>query len=271
MVPNVTVSDHPAVDIPEGMPVKASKDGYYVNPFGAASSLFETSRRAIRSGCITLSDEEKKSLIDFAQYFYKTAIVQLYESSKFVVWPYPINYTYGLKPGWISGMAQAYVAVVVAAASTCSKSQDAKKFAEFASFAIASLEVPVEYGGVLVKVKGGNWYEEYAQPGIVPPLVLNGHIYVLLALDALRYFDARAQSLLSTGIQAVLGNIERYDGVTWSYYDSVGTPANNVYQQSLHTWQMKQLYEMTGNAVFFCNTTEGFHFSDCLLSRRCNG
>lgn len=33
-------------------------------------------------------------------------------------------------------------------------------------------------------------------------------------------------------------------------YDTVGTPANNVYQQKLHVRQMKELYEDTNNEIF---------------------
>ena len=63
-------------------------------------------------------------------------------------------------------------------------------------------------------------------------------------------YNNQAEKLYDEGLKAIIDNIQKYDAVTWSMYDTVGTPANNVYQQKLHVRQMKELYEDTGNEIF---------------------
>lgn len=248
-VPKQLVQSKPVHALPKGMLYKASKDGYYVNPWQASSLIFNTANSVLMSDCNSISSEERNRLIEFAQYFMDTAEIRQFDGLRFAVWPYPINFTYGLQPGWISGMAQGKVAVLLTAASLCTDEQPAASFCEYAKMAITSFDVKVENGGVLMKVEGGNWYEEYAQPGVKPPLVLNGHIYALIAIDPLRHFDKRVEKLFDLGLNAVTENIHYYDALTWSYYDRTGTPANNYYQL-LHARQMKNLYEKTGDKVF---------------------
>lgn len=248
-VPKQIVQKESGIILPKDMPYKPSKDGYYVNPWQASSLVFNTANKVLNSDCNFVSSNEKNKLVEFAHYFRDTAEIREFNGLRFSVWPYPISFTYGVRPGWISGMAQGNVAVLLAAASMCADEPLATSFYEYAKMAITSFDVTVENGGVLVPVDGGNWYEEYAQNGITPPLVLNGHIYALIAIDTLRNFDKRAERLFECGLNAVIENIHNYDMMTWSYYDHVGSPANNYYQR-LHARQMKILYGKTGEKIF---------------------
>ncbi len=246
-VPQQQVESVLPAHLPSGMPFKASEDGYYINPWQASNVVSKTAVSVLRKGCVSLVAEERTRLLEFAGFFAETAQMREYNSFEFAVWPYQISFTYGLRPGWISGMAQGKVAVVLAAASLC---QTNSSFERMARMAINSFEVPVEDGGVLVNLNEGYWYEEYAQAGITPPLVLNGHIYATLALKELQEFDKSSQKLYAKGVAALLGNINHFDAITWTYYDRRGNPANNIYQQPLHARQMLELYEATGDEVF---------------------
>lgn len=237
---------------PAGTELKASPDGYYVNPWQIASAAAPVAARALRSNCVGLMDDDRRRLAETAQYFYESAEYREHETTGSVsaVWPYPIRFNYGLNPGWISGMVQARVAKVMAGAALCTEGAEAAAWAKLARSALETLEARIDDGGTLVAVPGGNWYEEYAQAGVDPPLVLNGHVYAVLSLEKLRAFDARADMLFRSGVSALLENLHIYNAVTWSYYDRLGTPANNIYQQRLHARQMSELFELTGDPLF---------------------
>lgn len=246
-VPQEKVESVVPTQLPAGMPFKASKDGYYINPWQASNVVSQSAVYVLRKGCRSLVAPERTRLLEFAGFFAETVQMREHDSFDFAVWPYPISFTYGLSPGWISGMAQGNVAVVLAAASLC---QPNSSFERMARMAINSFEVPVEKGGVLFIIDEGYWYEEFAQADITPPLVLNGHIYATLALKELQEFDKRSKNLYAQGVAAVLGTIHHFDAMTWSYYDRRGNPANNIYQQPLHARQMLEMYEATGEEVF---------------------
>lgn len=235
-----------------GLTFKGSEDGYYVNPWMASSKVVVAAEHALASDCLALPDKDVEALLLSAGYFLESAESRTYrtEDRHFSVWTYPIRFLYGLEPGWISAMAQGRIAVVLAGASKCAKEEAATAYANLSRLAVNSFEVAVEDGGVLVSVDGGNWYEEYAQAGVEPPLVLNGHVYAVLSLHQLRAFDSRAEGLFSSGISALTENLHHYDAQTWSYYDRRGTPANNIYQQPLHAGQMNELFELTGKPIF---------------------
>lgn len=261
-IPDQAVQVESIPDLPDGMPYKASKEGYYVNPWKASSMVFKTACTVLDSDDGSIRAAERRQLIEFAGYFLNCAEIRQSNGRRFAVWPYPINFTYGVRPGWISGMAQGNIAVLLAAASLCSPEPQAASFEEYARMALTSFETIVEDGGVLVRVDGGNWYEEYAQPGVLPPQVLNGHIYALIAMDRLRKFDDRAEGLVDRGLTAIMENMHHYELLTWSYYDRVGTPANSYYQR-LHARQMKTLHEMTGNEFFLSHHRK--LFVQCLV------
>ncbi len=251
MVPQVKVGNENKEKIDTILPYKASKDGYYINPWEASSMVNNIANNILINGCKTIVSEDKDRLKIFADYFVTNAKIREYNGLQFAVWEFPIKYTYGLNPGWLSGMAQARVAKVLYASSMCDyDTETASSYKNSYELAINSFEVAVKNGGVQVKVQGGLWFEEYAQETINPILVLNGHIYATLDLYELGQFDSRAKMLATKGLAAVKENIQYYDAITWSYYDRVKTPANNIYQQPLHARQMKELYELTGDKIY---------------------
>jgi len=246
---NITQDDGDAV--PEGFPVKASRDGYYLNPWQLASMVSPLADQVLEENCDILSVSDRSDLLEMANYFMDSVELRSsIEHGNFAVWPYPISSSYGTKPGWISGMVQARVAVLLASAARCTEGAEKIDFDALSRLAVTSLEVSVNDGGVLVSVPGGIWYEEYSQPSVRPPLVLNGHIYAVVALQKLRELDGKADALYRSGVAALLENIHYYSAVTWSYYDRLGTPANNIYQQRLHARQMWEMYELTGEGTF---------------------
>ncbi len=235
------------MNLPKGLFYEQSKDGYYVNPWTGSSFLMERYKTVFNGSCEMITYEERKQVIDIADYFIQTASHRSYNNINFFVWEYPINWSYDLKPGWISSMAQGKIAELFAVAYICTNKVI---YNEYMNKTINSFLVPVEKGGILVKLSIGNWYEEYAQENISPPLVLNGHVYAVQSLKNLIPYNDTVEKLYSEGIKAVIDNIQKFDAVTWSMYDTVGTPANNVYQQKLHVRQMKELYEDTNNEIF---------------------
>ena len=72
-VPKQIVQSKPVSALPKGMLYKASKDGYYINPWQASSLVFNTANSVLMSDRNSISSEERNRLIEFAQYFMDTA------------------------------------------------------------------------------------------------------------------------------------------------------------------------------------------------------
>jgi len=150
--------------------------------------------------------------------------------------------TYRLRKGWVSGLAQGMSGQVLLAVYV--ETHD-EKYLRAARELRNLLFVPVDQGGVRVELSpSSDWYEEYAQPGVRPPLVLNGH---LLALDFLYWMhqvdrDEESKALFDSGVRAVVDTIDRYSGSWWSYYDQRLNLATGKY----HAFHVRQLrrYEM---------------------------
>lgn len=163
-----------------------------------------------------------------------------------VVFDVPEN-TYGIAAGWVSGLAQGMVGQVLLAAYLETGDD---------SYLIGARElrnlflVPVAEGGVRVEISpDATWYEEYAEPGTPPPLVLNGH---LLALDFLYWMsladpDDATSALFDAGLRAAVNTIDRYAGRAWSYYDRQGHLATGKYH-AFHVRLLRryELHDDTG-------------------------
>jgi len=145
--------------------------------------------------------------------------------------------TYHLTNGWVSGLAQGMTGQVLLAAYV--ETHD-DKYLRAASDLRNLFLVPVDQGGVRVDVSPNVvWYEEYAQPGARPPLVLNGH---LLALDFLYWMyqvdgDGETKVLFDSGIRAAVQMVDRYCSLGWSYYDQRLNLATGKY----HAFHVRQL------------------------------
>lgn len=144
---------------------------------------------------------------------------------------------YNLDSGWVSGLAQGVVGQVFLAYYLSSGDQ---RYLAAAQEVARLLDVQIDAGGVRVDLpNGGIWFEEYAQSGARPPLVLNGH---LLALDFLYWMDQiEADSnwgeLFDSGVQAAVDEIDSYLGFSWSFYDQESNLATRKY----HSFHIRQL------------------------------
>lgn len=162
--------------------------------------------------------------------------------------PFSIPYEkYGLSSGWVSGLTQGLVGQILLAAYL---TEGDEEYLIAAREAGQLLAIDVESGGVRVEMlNGGAWYAEYAQQGVRPPLVLNGH---LLALDFLYWMkqiegESDWDFMFDSGLQAAVEQVNHYRGIGWSYYDRESNLATRKYQ-SFHVRQLDRysMHDETG-------------------------
>jgi hypothetical protein len=169
----------------------------------------------------------------------------------FMVWPYQFEYKfYGMKPPWVSALAQG---LGVQTLGYAWKLTGDEKYLEVAERALGSFLVDVDNGGVRIRSSNfeGWWYEEYADIGGKNPGVLNGMISATLGVY--EYWSITgskvAQVIFEQGILAIKSRLPMYDAYGWSYYDALGNVASSNYHR-IHINQMKLLFELTGDPLF---------------------
>lgn len=230
-----------------GISYKSSEDGFYINPWMTALNVIDDVNQVLNTNCDNLTVGQKNRLIGYANYFISSVEYRFYQDQKFAVWTYPISFTYGLKPGWISAPAQGDIATLLYAAYICS---GIVLYKNLVNEILYSFKVPILYGGVLAENNSSVWYEEYSQNGVTPPLVLNGHLVACIALGKLSKYELNADELFEAGLKSIKNNLKDYDAVTWSFYDKMGDPSNNIYVQQLHVKLMNELYQRTKDVFF---------------------
>jgi hypothetical protein len=153
-------------------------------------------------------------------------------------YPFHNNYEkYNLESGWVSGLTQGLVGQVLLAAYLDSN-DEAYLFA--AREAGNLLSVDIEDGGVQVRISpDAVWFEEYAQAGAEPALVLNGHLLALDYLYWMRQVDKGSEwdALFEEGMNALVELAPDFRGAVWSYYDKQSNLANRKY----HSFHVRQL------------------------------
>lgn len=154
---------------------------------------------------------------------------------------------YGLTSGWVSGLAQALVGQVFLGAYLTGRDQ---KYLSAARETGQLLAVKLESGGVKVEMPDGAvWYEEYAQHDVEPPLVLNGHLLALDFLYWMRQFEDESTwgAMFDSGLKATVAQVDRYQGIGWSFYDQKSNLATRKYQ-SFHVRQLDRyaIHDETG-------------------------
>lgn len=154
---------------------------------------------------------------------------------------------YGLTSGWVSGLAQGLVGQVFLGAYLTRGDQ---KYLSAARETGQLLAVNLANGGVKVEMPDGAvWYEEYAQNGVEPPLVLNGHLLALDFLYWMRQFEDESVwgAMFDSGLKATVAQVDRYQGLGWSYYDQNSNLATRKYQ-SFHVRQLDRyaIHDDTG-------------------------
>lgn len=145
-------------------------------------------------------------------------------------WPYP-NYPNGkLEAPWSSGLTDAHAITLLLRASDCFGGD---AYAKAADRLYRSVITPVRNGGSLVYVEGRPWIEEYIDPGVQGTNmshVFNGMAYSYFGVRG--YEEARGIEGLSPALkQSIVSSIDTYDRGYWSFYDSVGSPANIKYHR----------------------------------------
>jgi hypothetical protein len=82
--------------------------------------------------------------------------------------------------------------------------------------------VNIQQGGYRLQLgRRSTWYEEYAQPSVKPPRVLNGHIWAVIDLDwyASAADDRRARNLASLGVNGLRQSVSAFTDSPISVYD----------------------------------------------------
>jgi heparosan-N-sulfate-glucuronate 5-epimerase len=176
------------------------------------------------------------------------------------------HHTYRFNPPWISAMAQGQAARQLVRVIAETREE---RLAEAALRALKPFEVASSEGGVRVSLDAGPFFEEY--PTSPPSLVLNGGIYALWGLHdvGLALDDAGAQSLFAAGLDALAGNIERWDLGYWSRYDLYPHRRVNVASLAYHKLHTDQLRAMQLIAPRDALERAADRFARYTASRRC--
>lgn len=159
-------------------------------------------------------------------------------------WP-----TYRLVPPWRSALAEALGGFFLL---NIGDSLVDSRYRESGIGHLNALSVGVSEGGLNLLTKGGGsrFPECIDQRNIEPPLILNGTLYVLLALhfSYLETGDPGLRMLYDRGIRQLRSDLQVFDGCYFTYYDSVGNPANQEYHLS-HVLLLSILVRISGDSV----------------------
>lgn len=160
-----------------------------------------------------------------------------------------------LEPGWYSAMAQGLGISALVRAFYLTGEQ---RYLDAARRAVAVLRTRVEDGGVMRRVFGHVFYEEY--PTVPMSNVLNGYIYSLIGLYDLsrvarepiygQYFNEGVSTIRALISFYDLGGFSSYD---LSHLQHPGSPPNrtNWGYHSVHITQLSWLRTVTGDNEFF--------------------
>lgn len=150
--------------------------------------------------------------------------------------PFPV---YGLKPPWVSGLANAEAMEVLL------KTPDGE-YIEKARLLLKSFSISIDSGGVALKESHDRWwYSEYVREK--PPMVLNGMMIILLAIHDFyeKTGDSLAISLFKKGLNSLCFHLKEFDFRGLSRYDLTGRITSHEYHR-LHIRLLEKLYRLTG-------------------------
>lgn len=159
---------------------------------------------------------------------------------------------YALKSPWLSALSQGQALSVLARAYL--EIQD-EKYLNTGLKAIKAFSVPVTAGGVLAKLNGEDFYEEY--PSSTPSYVLNGFIFALWGLWEF-YLAGRteeARERYETGLKTLKHHLRRYDlgWLKWSLYDLYPFKVSDIasiFYHKLHIQQLRAMALLSGDEDF---------------------
>jgi len=191
---------------------------------------------------------ERKSYINQINWL-KNNYVRL--GAGLAAYEYHFPWSYGLEPGWRSGLAQGQAISALIRYYYDTGDTSVLKL-------IRALErlmmLPESRGGLRVTTRdGGIWIEEY--PSNPPSLVLNGFISAVFGLyEFAKLFsnDKTARSQLSAALNSIKTSLHLYDSGDWTYLDLRGEshPKSNDGYALGYVYQLKTLWEITKDPLF---------------------
>lgn len=157
---------------------------------------------------------------------------------------------FGLKKGWISGMAQGLGISALLRGWMISRNEE---YLETAHRALIPFKKNVVEGGVARRFEGRLlFFEEY--PSTPPSYVLNGFISSMLGLRDLWVFahNQEAEALWNESIESLKAMIPKYDLGYWSRYDLSDSGINvaSSFYHRYHSEQLRLMYLLTGEDLF---------------------
>ncbi len=168
----------------------------------------------------------------------------------FTVYPWPIGLPqFHISAGFHSGLTAANAMTALYLASVVSGEPGFKTTADNI---LQGFSTPIDDGGYRDAL-GHNaaWFEEYSQPFVRPPRVLNGH---MIAVIDLRWYanatgNPLAQQLAIIGTNALVRNLHLYNDSPISAYDLELRSQSLPYHHA-HVALLKELYLQTGIPLF---------------------
>jgi hypothetical protein len=176
---------------------------------------------------------------------------------------YRFPWSYGLKPGWRSGLAQGQAISALVRYVYETGDESVKPFIrQLKNYML----LPKADGGVTVtSPEGGMWIEEF--PSEAPSFVLNGFVSATFGLyEYTRLFpeDDAAKAQLADAVASIKAALPHYDAGDWTYLDRRSQPYPKAVDS--YAWQyvgqMRSLWQISGDSAFlqaslrwasFCN------------------
>lgn len=159
------------------------------------------------------------------------------------------NNTFGVKVPWYSGITQSIIASVFMRAFHISKND---KWKVLAFNTLKSNLVPISEAGVFSYIDNGFcWVEEY--PSRIPPLVLNGFCFSLIAFAEYEFFIEKNKifnDMLQKCTQTLFYTLHHYERFSYLKYDRKRFTLENIEYDGLMVFIFFHLYELTNNKGF---------------------
>lgn len=140
-------------------------------------------------------------------------------------WAVPIQRTFSidggehrlvLEPGWHNAMAQGHALSFLARVFDATRDQ---RFLAAAHRALALFDVPASDGGILNRLFGVDWFEEFPVTQSNGTFVLNGFLYALIGLHDFAAHSQRSQELFWHGTSSLRTLLPLFDCGIRSTYD----------------------------------------------------
>ena len=169
----------------------------------------------------------------------------------FAAYEYHFPWSYGLKPGWRSALAQAQA---ISALIRYHYDTHDNSVLPLIRRLKNLMMLPVDRGGAAaISPEGGLWLEEFTTTP--PSYVLNGFISAFFGLyEFSRLFpkDTDARRDVERAISSLKASLPEYDSGDWTFLDRMTTPkpkADDGYAAG-YLSQLRTLFEITGDPLF---------------------